>query len=280
MTAHAYRRFIILSGPRTGSHMLAQGLHSHPNVVCFREVFNGRLDFIQYGVEGYDDFSDADQAIRKRDPVGFLQARVFRDWPEEVRAVGFKFHYTHHWGFEGLLDHLSGDRDLHVVHLQRRNALRSLVSLKMAERTGAWLEDNRPKVTASNAVRALRYPAKAARRLSRALRRAPAAVLPAKPRVRIERDELVEHILSDAMRRENHLALYRDHPIFEVRYEDLVAKRDTTFAEVFRFLGVPPARVAISLRQQNPEPLRDLIENYDELRASFEGTPEAALFDD
>jgi len=32
------------------------------------------------------------------------------------------------------------------------------------------------------------------------------------------------------------------------------------------------------LTQQDPEPLRELIENYDELYAAFENTPEAVHF--
>ena len=33
------------------------------------------------------------------------------------------------------------------------------------------------------------------------------------------------------------------------------------------------------MRRQNPEPLRELLANYDELYEAFRGTPYAAFFD-
>ncbi len=40
-----------------------------------------------------------------------------------------------------------------------------------------------------------------------------------------------------------------------------------------------PKRLTVRLRRQNPEPLRELIENYDELYAAFKDSPHAAFFD-
>jgi hypothetical protein len=51
-------------------------------------------------------------------------------------------------------------------------------------------------------------------------------------------------------------------------------------ADVQRLLGLEPRPLIVSVRQQNPEPLRELIENYDELRGSFAGLPEAAFFEE
>lgn len=281
MAAQRYRRFIILSGARTGSQLLAQALHAHPNVVCFREVFNGELETIQYGVEGYDDLSTSDLALREQDPVRFLHERIFRDWPASVQAVGFKFHYTHHWVFPGLLEHLRGDEELAVIHLQRRNTLRRLVSLKLAERTGAWLEESeKAAVTPAKLALAVRRPAMAFRRMRDKLRRTPVFAATSKPRVVITPEEYKEYIVSVAIRQRSHSEVYAGHPMLDVYYVDMVGKWDSTFERVFDFLGVPRTKVEPTLRRQNPEPLRDLIANFDELRAAFAGTPEAVFFDD
>ena len=254
--------------------MVAQALHSHPAIVCFREVFNGRLDNVNFGVEGYNDFSERDLASRQEDPVRFLNERIFRGWPPDVRAVGFKLHYTQHWDFPGIIEHLAQDRELRVIHLRRRNMLRSFVSMKIAAQTGAWVDTGRPTLTPANASRALRNPTKAARRVSDRLKQ-----LDKQPIV-ITAEEYGTFVLKTRLRQEGYTRLFRGHPTIDVDYEDVVALAGTAFARVFAFLAVEPAPLSITLRRQNPESLRDLIENYDELRAAFEGTPEAALFDD
>lgn len=271
---------MILSGPRTGSHMLAQALNSSPQIICFREVFNGRLDFIQYQVEGYDDFSERDIALRKDDPVRFLHERIFCDHPEAVRAVGFKFHYGHQWDFPTILEALSADAALHVIRLDRRNLLRMLVSLKLAESTGVWLQDGTSKLTPANALRGLRHPVKAARRVQRFFSRPkPAANAGPAQRLTIPVDECFQFFVATELRYENFDKLFERHPRLQVSYEDMVAGRDAVFREAQAFLGLEPAPLEVTLQQQNPEPLRDLIANYDELRAAFKDTPQAAYFE-
>ncbi len=73
--------------------------------------------------------------------------------------------------------------------------------------------------------------------------------------------------------------LFRDHPTLEVFYEDVLEQRDEVFNQVQSFLGVPPKRLTVTLRRQNPEPLRELLENYDELYKAFCNTPHAWMFD-
>jgi hypothetical protein len=273
-----YVRFIIVSGARTGSHMLAQALNSSPHITCFREVFNGRLDFVQFGVEGYDDFRSADIALRKNDPIRFLHERVFCRHPEEIRAVGFKFHYGHHWDFPGLLDALVEDRDIKVLHLRRRNALRTLVSLKFAEKTGIWLEAE-TKATRANLLKALRHPFKAAGRVRRSLQRPDQPKARPRPRVAVSPEELLEFTVQMNMRAKSFDELFQQHPSMTVFYEDLVDQPETAYGRAQTFLGVEPASLTVTLRRQNPEPLRELIENYDELYAALKDTPVASLLD-
>jgi hypothetical protein len=64
-----------------------------------------------------------------------------------------------------------------------------------------------------------------------------------------------------------------------VFYEDLVA-RPELFDDVQSFLGIDHAPLPVASRRQNPEPLRDLLSNYDELRAAFVGTEYAGFFEE
>ncbi len=274
-----YRRFMILSGARTGSHMLAQALNSSPHTTCFREVFNGRLDFIQFGVEGYDDFSPRDIALRKEDPVRFLHERVFCRHPEEIHAVGFKFHYGHHWDFPGILDKLVDDTELRVLHLHRRNALRMLVSLKLAESTGVWLREGTSKATRANVLKALRHPLKAVRRAQRLLRHPQPLKQSPRARVTISPEELLQFIVQTKMRSSHFDNVFREHPKLTVYYEDVLDQGDDVFGEAQSFLGVEPGPLAVTLRRQNPEPLGELIENYDELYEAYKDGPDAWMFE-
>jgi hypothetical protein len=262
--------------------MLASSLNSSPEIICFRELFNWLGRTIDYNVEGYDRFSVEDRALRQRDFTEFLQERIFCPHPQEIRAVGFKMPYDHFSGFEGLLDWLAEDTNIRVVHLKRRNQLRMLISGKYAWTTGSWVEDRkqtlRSKFRLSNAPGALRHPRRAVTRLWRFLRpkrlwlaRRMPLTLPAEDcqafYEKIERDETY------------YGNRFREHPALTVYYEDLVSRRRTTLDQVQTFLGAKPRRLDVTTRQQNPEPLRNFLANYDELYEAFKDTPYAAFFD-
>jgi hypothetical protein len=274
-----YVRFIILSGARTGSHMLAQALDSSPRIVCFREVFNFVQDFIQFDVEGYDNFDARDISLRSENPIRFLEERIFCSYPGQIRAVGFKLHYGQSWGFPGLLERLTEDKGIRVIHLRRRNLLRMLVSLKLAQATGVFLVDSRPILTPATVSKAIRHPAKAVVRLRRRLRQLTASPQTSRPRVRVPPEELFDFIVRTRIRSANWDDLFRAHPKMEVFYEDLLDRREAVFAEAQPFLGVEAVPLTVSLRRQNPEPLRELVENFDELYDAFKHAPEAAYFD-
>jgi hypothetical protein len=274
-----YVRFIILSGPRTGSHMLAQALNSSPHIVCFREVFNFLQNFIQFEVEGYDNFDPADLSLRQDDPVRFLDERIFGRHPDPTRAAGFKLHYGQTMGYPGLLERLVEDEGIRVIHLRRRNLLRMLVSLRLAERTGVFLVDSKPTVTPATVSKAIRHPAKAVGSLRRRLRQLTSSPQTARPRVRIPPEELFDFIVRTRIRSGNWDELFHAHPKMEVFYEDLLDRREEVFDEAQPFLGVDAEPLTVTMRKQNPEPLRELVENFDELYDAFKHAPEAAYFD-
>jgi hypothetical protein len=259
--------------------MLAQALNSSPKITCFREVFNFLQDFVQFEVEGYDNFSAEALALRSRDPIRFLEERIFCTYPEEVRAVGFKLHYGQSLGFPGLLERLVEDREIRVLHLRRQNLLRMLVSLKLAEVTGVFIEDARRRVTLASLLTASRQPLKAAARLRRRLRPPMASRKEARPRVTVSPEELFDFVVRTRIRTRNYDDLFNEHPKLAVSYEDLVDHREDVFREVQSFLSIEPGPLTVTLRRQNPEPLRELIENYDELYEAFKDTPQAAFFD-
>ena len=77
-------------------------------------------------------------ARRVQDPVGVLD-----DLREIARArgygvVGFKLMYSHGLAHPALLDALTDDTELKVIHVRRRNALRRVVSERQARAASRW----------------------------------------------------------------------------------------------------------------------------------------------
>lgn len=275
-------RFIILSGARTGSNMLASALNSSSRITCFREIFNITADFIDFHVDGYDRNSVTDRDLRDSDFAAFLEQRIFVD-RDGVRATGFKMPYTHFLGFPGLIEWLAQRTDIRVLHLRRRNLLRMFVSTRIARATGGWVDDNRGRRRLSPALlfRAARHPLRYAKRVPALLR--PDDEPPWKAEresLSLTSDECIEFFQKTALHSKYYDGIFSDHPLLTLHYEDITADQRTTFDRVQTFLDVEPERLDVTTGQQNPESLPQLIANYDELRAEFRGTPYGAFFDD
>jgi len=71
---------------------------------------------------------------------------------------------------------------------------------------------------------------------------------------------------------------FLDHPMISIDYENLTQNAMVTFRYVCDFLGVSDVRPSANLVKQNPEPLSELVENYDELKAAFALTRWSYLF--
>src|SRR5690606_26460474 len=112
------RKFIVLSRSRTGSNLLISFLNSHPNIRARGEMF-ARLN----GKNCKD-----------------VLARGFARQPFYVKATGFKIFYYHPMDDDSghVWDVLAELDDLRIIHLKRRNILRTLISRKIADTQGVW----------------------------------------------------------------------------------------------------------------------------------------------
>ena len=276
-----YVPFLIVSGPRTGSHMLAQALNSSRDIVCFREVFNYLFDFIQFDVDGYDNSSARDLALREEDPLRFLDERIFCRYPEEIRAVGFKYHYEQGWAYRGLRERLVGDTELRVVHLRRRNLLRMLLSREIATASGVWVAEPGTNLTPRRVLtrilislpNTIRMPLRAARRR---LTNAPERSLKS---LTIAPEELRSFIIRTKLTADHFDKIYGEHPQLTVFYEDILDDPKRVHVQVQEFVGVEPRRLTVTMLQQNPEPLRELLVNYEELFEAYRDSPHAWMFE-
>lgn len=219
------QRFVLLSHARTGSNYVVNGLTTSPAIRMYRELF---ADHNRVHGQG---FAEIMETLRTRQP-------------RSVRVVGFKLFYYHLTDAEWA--ELAKDTRLRILHLTRRNRLRTIVSLAIAEKTDRWTRGLRDLPLAERRV-AL-DPETLARRLDEIAEREKAA-----------RDRL------------------RAHEMLEVTYEDLVLAPVSEFARLGAFLGVEdidPRKIVLA--RQNPEPLAELIENLDEVADCLRETRYAA----
>jgi len=75
-----------------------------------------------------------------------------------------------------------------------------------------------------------------------------------------------------------HDELFGEHDKLTLFYEEILSSRDEVFARAQSFLGVEPRTLTVDLKKQNPDDLRALIENYDQLREAFAGTEYSEFF--
>jgi hypothetical protein len=270
-----YRRFIILCPPRSGSNMLVSALNWSPEIVCFRELFNFAADYVDFNVEGYDRASAEDRALRDSDFRAFIEQRVFCAHNEGVRAVGFKAMYNQLPFFPGLSKYLAGLPDIFVIRLQRRNLLRTFVSLRIAETTDEWVWEGRPPLTRRLAV------FQPIRQVTRSIKRLLRPDRGAAPRaVRLTPEECRFYFAWAERSTKEYADQFAGHPLHLLCYEDLVSRARPELERVQQFLGLVPKDLPIGTLQQNPEPLRALIVNYDELFETFRGTEFGTFFDE
>jgi hypothetical protein len=160
----------------------------------------------------------------------------------DARAVGFKLTYVQATANPALVPLLSLRR-VRAVHLIRANLLAAAISWKVARESGIYHVRQRPA--------------------------RPGPVLLDAKRVRSELEEQ-ELAIVGARRRLERLRL----PRLEIEYEELVGRKDETFARVLRFLGVEP-RVDLldsTLQRTRAGSPLEHLENADEVRAALAGT--------
>lgn len=235
-----YRRFVIVCHPRSGSNLLRSLFNSHRRVVAFGELFS-RDTVIAWGLPGYP---RGPRTIRRLqgDPVTFLETCVFVPFPKSIGAVGFKLLYdqAREPGRRHLWPHLNARGGPRIIHLVRRNPLRTTLSLLRARRTGRWTEVRRN---------------------------------PARPAgLRLNVAEVVRGVgevqaAVDAARR-----FLDPARTLEVAYEDLCDRREAVLHHLQSFVGVDPMDLRPAIDRQHRGTLADGILNFAELRRALKGS--------
>ncbi len=112
-----YTRFMILSSPRSGTHMLRTSLNGHPHIEAKSEIFNP--GFLK--TEAYDENTPVQEIVSKH---------LFYQYDPNIRAVGFILHRSgaQFGNWPTLWTQLEKDKDLKIIMLNRHNLLRRYLS--------------------------------------------------------------------------------------------------------------------------------------------------------
>jgi LPS sulfotransferase NodH len=223
------QRFAIIGNARTGSNYLLDGLKSSPSIMMYHEIF------AEHNRKIGKDFDE-------------ILSTVFQYESKSTELVGFKVFYNHLTGEEW--NKFLACEELKVIHLTRRNRLRTVISLEIAFKTGEW--------TRSGHSGGLE-----------------------KKRLILEPSKLIEQLEQIEEGESATRARFSKRQMIEVVYEELVQTPMEVFALVSTFLGVngvDPSK--IRLKKQNPESLKQLIINYHEIKAVLRNTRFAEYLDD
>jgi LPS sulfotransferase NodH len=232
-------RFVILNAARTGSNYLCALLDSHPEILCHHEIFNPHVVGVARHLQ-LSGFRLGTIEERERDPLALLD-RVWST-PLGRSAVGFKLCWRQH---EIAYRAVLADASVRKIVLQRRNRVKTFVSLLRARQTGEWVVYDED------------------------------ALQPERPRIRVEPSELLENVaFNDAYYEEIAATLAATgQESLTLFYEELADA--AALRRILDFLGVSqrdPGILRGGTRKLIGEPLRDVVANFDELRAALAGS--------
>jgi LPS sulfotransferase NodH len=242
-----YTRFIILGRSRTGSNLLRHLLNEHSQVKVYSELFRNENE-IDWGFPEISGWNGS-LSLYQKDPVKFLEKKVFGKYPRSISAVGFKLFYYHAQTgqLKTLWDYFKDRTEIRIVHLKRKNILRTHLSRKKADITGAW------------------------------------ANISGQPDEQVQFTIDYEECRLDFERtrawEQDYDSFFQNHPKIEVIYEQLAQDYQSEIGRVQEFLGLPLEPLAPKTYKQAQLPLSESIYNFLELKGKFVGTPWEDFFE-
>lgn len=251
LDGHAsYSKFLILGRGRTGSNLLRSLLNSHSQIVAFGELFKSP-ETIGWEYPGYNKSQSLQLlSLFRNDPIKFLETEVYKTFPKQIRAVGFKIFYTHAQtdSWKPVWSYFKNDKNLKIIHLKRKNVLKAHLSLQKARQTGKWRNTSGSKEEFT-----------------------PLA---------LDYQECLEAFTKTRALEEQYETFFEGHQKLELLYEDLSQDYLTQMKRLQPFLDVDPETVQPLIYKQSAHPLSQSISNYAELKEQFQGTPWEEFFEE
>ncbi len=234
-----YQKFIILGRSRVGSNLLISYLNSHPNIFANGEFFGNTV-------------SEKIHKYRWNNPSDYLNNYCFRNYNQQIKAVGFKIFYYHPVKGEPktIWSLLSEMKDLKIIHLKRNNILRTHLSKEIASKTDKWTITGENNISIDEKA------------------------------LKLTRDECLNVFEETTKWQKEFDELFKNHNKIDIYYENLLTDNQNELTKVQQFLNLKSYNLKTALKKQNPELLKNLLLNYSELKEQFAGTEWLRFFED
>ena len=222
-----YTPFIILCQPRSGSTLLHTYLNSNPQIKSYGETLREHLE---------EDAHALDRVT--------IEDLVFRPHSTTIKAVGLKifYEYSDDKQYKEIFKQIVNRKDVHVIHLIRKDTLKLFTSLKTAEATNIWSISDASFANKQN-------------------------------KIKIDPNEYEAFLNKYTSRWQLMSQLFERHNCLTVEYESLVSNPQTALDSIQRFLKVKPRKLFTLLKKQNPETIEIILETIKETKEEFPTNP-------
>lgn len=262
-----YQPFIILGTERTGSSLLVDLLKSHPNTICFGELFQDERALFNY--LGYPTPENKELiTYRDENTINFIRDFVYKSYKNNINAVGFKlfYHHARKSNPDILWNYLKEFNRLKIIHIKRKNLFHCLVSAKVA--------------LTKEAVKYPEWAAKEIRRMNMGSFSVEKMHRQGQPMIEIKPEECLHYFEKTNSSIEYHDKFFSDKPILHIFYEDMILDMDGISNQMLRFLGLKDFPLKFISEKQITQPLKEIVKNYNELKHIFSGTKWETYFNE
>lgn len=242
----ARSKFVIIGAPRTGSNLLMSLLNSHPNCICYGEIFTnlkvGSWD-IPFSLRKIGDIN-----LKENNPVGYLESRIYSGYPEEIKSAGFKLFY-HHARKENektVWDYLKGESSIKKIHLLRDNYLEIYLSHISAKKNGQFVDTwDRSKTI---------------------------------ERIKLDVIDCENYFKNLEENIESTREFFSPEGLIEIKYEELVNHRQSVLDVLLSKLNLDRLKLSPKTYRQNYVPVEKRLENYNEMKEYFSDSKWSKFF--
>lgn len=250
-----YKKFFILCEERAGSSFLINLLQSHPNIVCYQELFSEDKCYFHYPFFP-EETNQEMLSIRNNMPGEFLKSVIYRKYLPDFKAVGFKMAYnqTQNKNTKPAWKLLLKDKDVCVLHLIRNNYLNSLISLKTTIISGIYTiyntsdryvtdEEKQKKSLQEQTINSIKF--------------------------ELDFEETKNYFIKTEKNILRYRHTIRKHPSLEIIYENITTDPVTESNKILSFLGIEKRILTNTTIKLNKRKAIDIITNYSELKRLF-----------
>lgn len=242
----APKQFVILTRGRSGSNMLVSLLGMHPKIHMQNEIFHESIitcEGVQAKINAAGAVGYVKQSFQRMDyeiASGFKLLYPYLE-PEYAKRVGIP-------SLPGVVDYLGQEKNIQIIHLKRRNKLKTLTSVKLARLSKKYVsfEDQDP--------------------------------MNDEQQILLTAEECESFFLQMEAWETKYDQLFAGDRLLILFYEDLVTNIPGKSREIQNFLQVPHCPLAPTTKKQTSKPLTDTIANYAELKAHFQNSPWSNYF--